>query len=728
MLLIIFGLKPIGAAEINSQADMLEADNLIFDQNTQIMTAVGNVKYLDADYAIFSQFLTYDSQKEILTARQITSVTIKNFQEEGQTATLYAQDIVKYNDRFLAQGAVKLIFADNIFQGETLEYLTEENNLKLTTKVQITSAEKKISGDFFVYDIAKKEGRVDNFAYHFTHQDTIYFSRGKSLTYNETETVIKEAQITTCEGESPHYHFSVDKSIYYPQKKLVFYNSSYWHGTKKLFQASQTVVGLYKDEPLLPLTGYSEDEGWYIRFKEYHELPGEDYRFIYKDILSFRGLGLGFREYHFGKNASIDEFSLYTSYNPFTANKGLKGDWSSAQAGQRQMISFESKNALLPYTGRELQSNGSFIFSTNSVQTTANLNYSANTHNPQNSYYWNGNIAQRIKNSKDLITYWNYNYSANRYSSSPIYNNYNYSLRFEYTKPAYIANLSLEKNKYGYDYLPKFTFQTKRSSSWQFGFNTAQIKQNYTDFKIWQTDFLTEYKGKVKKLGNDIFFLTNGTAAYTIYGDKKHLTDYQSNTTFLKNISAQYYLSANILFGEQRGFNGLAQTFSKQKLGKASLAANYIINDDYRLNAGLVYNFEQKYAEVFLVNFEGRTYPFWNWNLALEYDARLNSLKTAGLGLTFNQDSGFTGNLKINYDPLDRSIQEASVRLEKNMGQNWSCSVKSDYLRDAMLDIAEISVIRKMHCQDYVLSIYPQEKIFLLEVHLKNALTKDKHE
>jgi lipopolysaccharide assembly outer membrane protein LptD (OstA) len=696
----------------------IRAASIVYDE-TNVLVARGDVQYTDDEYEMKAKTVRYDTDKAVMLAEGGVIVTIYKVDTSGKTGILYA-DKLEYNKKenvVVAYGNVKLDIDGNEIQGNKLEYYRQLHSLVVTKNASFKNKDgDTVTGSSLHYDVESKQGQVEKFIYTFSEDGIIYNTWGESLNFSDDKTVLQKAELTTCNLKQPHFKFAAEKAEYYPKKKLILFGATSWEKDKKAAYVGKVVIPLHDKESAIPEAGYSADEGWYVKTKEFFDLTGKDYGIIYRDYMTRRGGGYGVRKYFFTDNGH-KEIYWYAARNPLTSNQTLKGEWRIQNSAQDQMLSVEDDSQ--KGQGHELTAKWSYLGKGDKTTTTADVSALSQSSGDQQSNM-DSHFSQSIRNSKELRTFLSYDFY--RYNSKfSTYQDRNGSIRFEYTQPQYIAQISSEEHKYGFDYIPKFDIQSTFSSPLQFQFSTARVSRNYSDFSVQQSELISRYNSEPVKISKTTFLQTNANIKRTAFSDNNNLTDWNGTVNVLTNFNARLYTNTSFKHSQSRGFNPLLEGSTDNDASKMGMDINYRFDDNYRMRLSGDYDLRSRMLNSITVNVDGRTYPFWNWSINGEYSGQNQDWKSVGAYLTLNPDSRIMGYIKVNYSLEERALSEASLRLEGDLFDVWSYSIKTDYARyNSLTTVSELKFTRSLHCRDLAFTAYPHENMFFMEMILKN--------
>ncbi len=723
LLAAALALRPVPAHGAG-QTESLQAETVWYEEKENRLKAAGNVHFADGDYRLTAATASYDIDGETLRASGAVVFTVAGFNAKGDTAVLRTENIVfeRGRDKVRAENGVAITIAGTAVTGKTLEYDRAGGRLTVSGAVTVRrDTDNPVSGDSLVYDTALSRGTIANFATVVVSEGIEYATAGKTLTFGDDKTEMSAAVVSTCDQPRPHYTFRIGKVDHYHDKKLVLSDSRYWQGDKKILAAKKTVIAIRDGEPVLPVTGYNDQDGWYIRTREYYDLAGKDYGVVYTDYMAWRGLGAGVREFRHDKAGVLrDEYSLYASRKPWAANQIVQGEWRTSAGLRSQFLSFRSEENGWRRTGDLLSANWYMMDAGDAAKTIAEASFSRQL---GSATFTSARIGQTISLAKGFRAFWDYGASRNLGAGGYRLTDRTLDTRLEWTKADYVATISTQEKQSGIDYIPKLVYYTTRPSPWQFAVATARATSAVKDITLQQTDFKTHYRSKPRKIAAGTFLSAVSTASYSSFG-ATGAADLQLKTNLLKNISEKIYINTSLLLGQRRGYNPLYKTVADGNTRQFDVETDYILDEYHRVNLTVGYDLARRSCRPLLLSLEGRAYPLWSWNLYSEYQPSQSGWNTVGAMLAFNPESGISGYIRTEYDLAVGALREASVRLEGLLAKKWSCSVKTDYYSGGAINLSEIQFIKDNHCQDLVVSYYPRQKMFFCEIRLRNPSRK----
>lgn len=222
---LVFLLSPLLAEEKTDEV-YVDADSVVYQENTGIATADGNVKVRNKDMRLFAPHVEYNSNNQLVEA----------FSDERGKLTLLS-------------GQVKLI-------GDHLTYSLD------TRRGVLTDA----SGKMDALYIQGREVRV------MPMDDAVKFGvinlrpkKIKAGTEDESVTEWLNVTTTTCDFEKPHYRLVSKKVIVIPGKKMIIRHPMIYIGKKCIFTYPFDYIAQLgprnSDQRLMPYFSYDSNKG-----------------------------------------------------------------------------------------------------------------------------------------------------------------------------------------------------------------------------------------------------------------------------------------------------------------------------------------------------------------------------------------------------------------------------------------------------------------------------------
>lgn len=229
-----FLLTPLSAEETPDEVN-IDADSVVYQENTGIATADGNVKVRNKTMRMFAPHVEYNSNNQLVEA---------------------------FSDR---RGKVTLFSGPDKLTGEHLTYSLETRKGVLTDASGKMDALYLHGGDVKVMpmDDAVKFGVLKSRP-----------KKNKKDAEDEQITEWLNVTTTTCDFEKPHYRLKSKKVIIIPNKKIIIRRPRIYIGEKCIFTYPFDYVAKLgpKEQSLLPYFSYDSNKGMGGGLKGYIEL------------------------------------------------------------------------------------------------------------------------------------------------------------------------------------------------------------------------------------------------------------------------------------------------------------------------------------------------------------------------------------------------------------------------------------------------------------------------
>lgn len=222
-------------AEEKGEEVHIDADSVVYQENTGMATAEGNVKVRNKNLRLFAPRVEYNSNNQLVDA----------FADEREKVTILS-------------GPDKLV-------GEHLTYSLE------TRRGVLTDASGKLEAIY----LKGNDVRV------MPMEDAIKFGvirgrpkKGKQSDEDESITEWLNVTATTCDFERPHYRLVSKKAVIIPNKKMILKNPRIYIGKKCIFTYPFDYVARLgpREQSLLPYFAYESNKGMGGGLKGYVDL------------------------------------------------------------------------------------------------------------------------------------------------------------------------------------------------------------------------------------------------------------------------------------------------------------------------------------------------------------------------------------------------------------------------------------------------------------------------
>jgi lipopolysaccharide export system protein LptA len=233
---------------------------------------------------------------------------------------------------FEAQGDVAVTYGDLSLHGDLLTMNTKTGEVWVRGDVRLRQGERVLSGETLFYNFETGQGSLEQAKAEFAlpEKTGTVFLKGESVGIDEEKYTVAAAQFTTCDLDESHFHLATKELEYFPGKKVVIRGVTYYEGRVPLFYWPYVVIPLDLEDGInrftLPVFGYSEAEGYYMKNTFNYYVNSSSYGHLYVDLFTRLGLGVGAR--HFYELEKLGKGSLYLYGIPTSKSPVLKGAFS----------------------------------------------------------------------------------------------------------------------------------------------------------------------------------------------------------------------------------------------------------------------------------------------------------------------------------------------------------------------------------------------------------------
>jgi hypothetical protein len=272
----------------------IRADDLRYNDETNLIKASGNVRVIYEDIEVLSNWLELNTKTNFVTASGMISVS-----QNGAIST-----------------------------GRSLFLNLKDKNLKLSN----------LSIEFFTPQVI---GEV------YLDAEEMHSSGNMKYGY--------QGKLTTCSLDHPHYWLSAKEFFYYPGEKVegyhVFYNFCFLPVPAFYTPYYQFQLGPRKIILLMPVVGENNVEGAFIKSEVFYVVDDKNEGSIYFDHLKNKGYGQGFK-HRYEINGAPGSFYLYN------VNENPVGDIElESEITKNYITKFDQKFYLDDYTELDLEHN-----------------------------------------------------------------------------------------------------------------------------------------------------------------------------------------------------------------------------------------------------------------------------------------------------------------------------------------------------------------------------------
>lgn len=718
LLLLVFSRTLLVYGQ--DRTDNLTADHMYYEKSGAILRAQ-TVRFRSGSINLAAAALRYDIQKEILHFAGTVKVDILKIGGRSQSVALTADKLTYYKQKQLltAEGNVLLRFNSNELTGNFLEYNESRHTVMAPGKVRIKDdAGGIVEGENFRWDVNVDLTSIEELAYQFSVDNIVYYGSGRRMLQLPEKLVVEAGSLSTCTLKQPHYHFTSEKMEYYPNDKIILTASAYWDEQRKLYERDKLVLSL-KDEIT---AGYSPDEGAYLKTSRRYTIGEQDYGILHRDYMTYKGFGLGFKEYYFSPENVKREYSLYGAGNG-NSNTTLKGEYNLYTPDKSALLSLQYDDFRRRSDGSQLQGSLSIASNAENWQQYWQLNFNKQTTEWFGRKAWsdqtNIQLSESIRLSDHLRGAVTANAYRSRFMDSGEQHDHNYAVSLDYSDGNNFAQFYHYQSKYGLDYTPKISLNSSFNTPIQFELASARIKQNYGNLSVQQNDITASYVSQpINVLGQYFSYYLN--AGLTEFSNRDSFKSVKVSPSLQTNITSDLYLGTRYNIQRQTGYNPVTAAVG-QNAQTLDWDLKWRISDIHNAAVTGGYDLDSKLYTPLNLSVQGSGYPFWNWNLAASYDLNQNQVNTIGIYTVLNQQTGITGYVGVNYSPQLHMLQNLSGRLQFDINKAWDIDMQFYYdVIDKKFNATQIDIARKLHCRDIRISIQPHERQYFAYYVLKN--------
>jgi lipopolysaccharide export system protein LptA len=619
---------------------------------------------------------------------------------------------------FVAQGEVEITHGDLLLTGNLLTMDLSTGEVRLEGDVRMVQEDQELEGDLLIYDLETKKGRMDQASAEVllsSGTGSIFLS-GESVGLADGAYSVRSAKVTTCDDLDSHYHLATKELEYYPGDRVIIRGVTYYEGKIPLFYWPYLVVPLDRDGTSvfnLPVFGYSEQEGYYMKNSFNYHLSSKAHGHLYLDLYTRLGLGLGARHmYDLGRfgQGSVYLYAVPTSESP-VLKSAFSHQWTKEHWDFKTTTSYEnwwakhelkSDNRLkltLPSTNAE----ASFVYKKNpeatiSEQRDMGIRWSQNLTERWRLNLQGSRIDQvRGEDSLRLISYLaETTYRQDRHTLTlAAQQQYNPDL-LEGETPAWRTVQRLPEFKWvvsnwGLNSLPLGTevilgHYGERPSTVTMNRAFGQLTLGRRSWRPAERTTV-DYQGL---LGGALYGDGQRQAwTFARLGLNQRLTDrLQFSSTYSRR---DVWGHSPFRFDAQRPQEdlGLRLSYSAPAL-RASLNTNY--------------NFLTERFSVLTLSTSWRPNSAWNLSLSAAFD--LNSMElTRVVPMVEYKKDQFDLRLAVRYHPTDQVLERLDARFTLPVGTTWLVSYDSIYepLKQAFSK-GSVSITKDLHCRELRLS------------------------
>ncbi|MDR7419832.1 MAG: hypothetical protein QN178_13095 [Armatimonadota bacterium] len=221
-----------------------------------------------------------------------------------------------------ASGDVVVVYQDVTITADHLRADLETNDVRAEGRVTIEVSGYRARGAALDYNLTTRRGRIDQAATEYTSpyvRGTIHVRAQVVEGTLGGATTGRSAFCTTCEGPNPVVYLTAGELSFYPNDRIVGRRVSVWIGGRRIITWPYFLIHLRERRAsrLLPVVGYSEIEGYFLKTFYSYALTPDHYGYLRLDLMERLGTGYGL-EHAYRLAAGSGTLFLYRLQNKQT--------------------------------------------------------------------------------------------------------------------------------------------------------------------------------------------------------------------------------------------------------------------------------------------------------------------------------------------------------------------------------------------------------------------------
>lgn len=617
---------------------------------------------------------------------------------------------------FTAEGSVEVHVDGVILYGDLLRADLAEGLVTLQGSVRLLQDDQEIWGESLIYNLETGEGTFDKVRAEISVPDGTIFVSGRSVLFDADKYVLSESAFTTCDLEKSHYRLVTKELEFIPGEKVVIRHVVFYEGSIPLFYWPYLVIPLRSDlEDLLvslPVVGFSDHEGYYIKSTFNYYRSADSYGNLYLDLYTRLGIGLGARHYY--RLGELGQGSLYVWGIPTSSEPAYKGAWEHSLT--KEHWSLTTKNSLeKTWVKEQVSSETRLDFGTadqkGKVWLTHKENPAATTKEQSDvGLEWSKDLTERL--TLNLRG----NYAQKRtseevrimdYLVSTVYKQGKHKLTLTVEQrfnPDLLSSGSKEWRSV--QRLPELTWEQSDLGLKGLSLSSQIVLGRYEE----TPSMVTQGRAYAQlTLGSQTWRPRTGTSL-SYQGDL--------NGALYSDQEAQAWLYGRVVLNQSLGKNlSLSGTYrrrdvwgsspfkfdAQKPLQDLSLRLSYN-RGKLQTSANTTYDFLTKRFGTLTLSGSMRPSERWHFNLYASYDLNSQSwIRVVPLAEYSNE--AFQIKLGARYKPANRELERVDLRIGLPVGSTWKVSYDSIYEPVSQkFSKGEISISKDLHCRQFVFS------------------------
>jgi hypothetical protein len=205
-----------------------------------------------------------------------------------------------------AAGEVVVNYQDVTIRADRFRANLDTNDVRAEGSVVIQVGQYRARGEALDYNLTSRQGRIDQAAADYAGPMVLGTVRIRAALIQgvlDGPTLGRDAFCTTCEGPDPVAYLTARELRFYPNDKIIGRGVTVWIGGRRILTWPYFVIFLRQRQAsrLLPVVGYSDLEGYFIKTFYSYALNPDQYGYLRLDLMERLGTGYGVEHaYRFG--------------------------------------------------------------------------------------------------------------------------------------------------------------------------------------------------------------------------------------------------------------------------------------------------------------------------------------------------------------------------------------------------------------------------------------------
>lgn len=617
---------------------------------------------------------------------------------------------------FTAEGGVEVHLDGIILYGDSLHADLAEGLVTLQGSVRLVQDDQEIRGYALIYDLETGEGTFDEVRAELKVPHGAVFVSGSSVVFDEEQYHVSQASFTTCDLEESHYRLVTKEVEFIPGDKAIIRHVVYYEGKIPLFYWPYLVVPLGEElEDLLvnlPVVGFSEHEGYFIKTTFNYYLTDNAYGNIYVDLYSRLGLGAGIR--HNYKLAELGEGFIYLWGIPTSSEPAYKGAFEHTLA--KQSWDFTTKNSVEnTWVRKETSSDTTLNFSADGLKGKLWLKYKQT---PDSSTKEQTDLG--LEGSKGLTDHLTVNLKGNyiQKRTSEEVRIMDYLASAVYSQGRHKATLTLEQ-QFNPDLLDTET------PGWRSIQRVPELKWEVSDLGVEKLPLQAQVVvGRYGEKPSNV--IKSRAYGQLTLRPKTWRPRTGTNITYQGDLNgalypdgqSQAWLYGRVALTQSLGKNlSLSSTYRRRDVwgttpfkfdAQKPLDELYVrlsySRDKLQASASTTYDFTKKSFNTLTLNTVLRPSDKWRLDVYASYDLNNRALTRLVPMAEYKRDE-VSVKLGMRYKPHVQELERVDLRVALPIGETVELSYDSIYTPPSQrFTKGQISISKDLHCRKLVLS------------------------